>query len=922
MDLFSINTNKLINNIMSNDTFAVMLFAPVGSGKTDFLTELSNRYRTVFWFSALTDNVESFSTCLAEKIFRDNPEMMQRIRQLRYCESELNNEAVIITALLQHISTIKGNCLLVFERMEMLPNKFDYSLIERLIKHCPKNLKIVISSDYFINFDYNKFEPLCPILIDENILGQKPSKPDFDTYVKDFDEKQRAFLTYIADLDYLDRDFIKTFYPEGIDILERLSCQECYVATRDVTFFRLNTLLRNWLKKHKDKYTEELKEFDAITAYARLGNYLFESKKYYDAFKVFHKISDLDNIELCIKGIIKNKSMKLSLYSYCKYYENAIYDCVKSYPYYRLYLAFHSYVHKNYELSYITSNELAEEFKEKDKHAYLCCKIINMKCNLKWGKFNEVLELIKDLKPQFEYSLNDYEDIFSKVPKVYRELDIPMNFSDINRYEAILTKQESKDKIWYAKVMQAIAEAYFDAGNYKKAMQTTAQIRKVVPFYIIPHNLIMFYYFSGEVEVASNIANSALRFALKHEIQKDVSLLYTALANIDMYYGKFKEALKKFDTAISLDDENGYTKFYNISQRCMAYARYGDLNYSKEVSHIYLKYCETFAPQYANMMLCSLAFCYSKLGNKEQAYFYATKCVTQSKSRSIFWLSGMAIATSYLLERGDLKDAHSLVKNILKSSYVYGMEIMLVDNIDIFESMLEFGYENGIEVGYIEKIRAMVKKKEGMKQVSYNLRIKFFGATAIFTGNTEIQWKTKKAKELFLHYILAGSDGIDRNMIIEYLWKDYVYESAINNLKTTNNIIRKTLTQHDIDFKLDYINCKYVLNIKNVVNDYEEFTKLVEVYKLEENIASRKAMMDELMDRFREGFAVEINNSDFNKHREYLTQEIVFLLLKLIQVLIVRKDYIDSKKYLTFLKQLDDTEEYTNLTEEINAHFN
>ena len=36
MELFNITTNKLINDIMSNDALAVMLFAPAGSGKTDF----------------------------------------------------------------------------------------------------------------------------------------------------------------------------------------------------------------------------------------------------------------------------------------------------------------------------------------------------------------------------------------------------------------------------------------------------------------------------------------------------------------------------------------------------------------------------------------------------------------------------------------------------------------------------------------------------------------------------------------------------------------------------------------------------------------------------------------------------------------------------------------------------------------------
>ena len=36
------------------------------------------------------------------------------------------------------------------------------------------------------------------------------------------------------------------------------------------------------------------------------------------------------------------------------------------------------------------------------------------------------------------------------------------------------------------------------------------------------------------------------------------------------------------------------------------------------------------------------------------------------------------------------------------------------------------------------------------------------------------------------------------------------------------------------------------------------------------------------------------------------------LLLKLVSDLIARKDYIDAKKYLIFLKQIDKSENYEN----------
>ena len=40
--------------------------------------------------------------------------------------------------------------------------------------------------------------------------------------------------------------------------------------------------------------------------------------------------------------------------------------------------------------------------------------------------------------------------------------------------------------------------------------------------------------------------------------------------------------------------------------------------------------------------------------------------------------------------------------------------------------------------------------------------------------------------------------------------------------------------------------------------------------------------MNKLIDKFREGFAVEIKNQDFNRHRDYILQEMIIMLLQLI----------------------------------------
>ena len=93
----------------------------------------------------------------------------------------------------------------------------------------------------------------------------------------------------------------------------------------------------------------------------------------------------------------------------------------------------------------------------------------------------------------------------------------------------------------------------------------------------------------------------------------------------------------------------------------------------------------------------------------------------------------------------------------------------------------------------------------------------------------EIFWKTKKCKELFLLYSFYP-DGIERNKIISEIWSDYVYASAINNLKTTNNLIRKTLKEYGIPFDFSYANGKYKLTTEYSESDIDAYRALQKEY--------------------------------------------------------------------------------------------
>ncbi|MDD3946585.1 MAG: hypothetical protein PHI19_01985 [Clostridia bacterium] len=918
---YDTNTNTLINEIMANNTSAVMLFAPSGTGKTDFLTELSNRYHTVFWFNAVVDDFDLFCHTMLDKVVKNEEPFKLKMYQLLYCNSTFNDHNVVAMSILDYISKIKGNCLMVFERMERLSKDFDLSLLERMIKHCPSNLKIVISSDCFINFNYTRFEPIYPKLIDENILTLHTPLPDCKTYLEGLDQEQIAFLTYISELIVFDSMFVREIYPQGEELLRMLSRKEYYVATRDVRYFRINTLLRNYLAENKEKCESVLKEKFYTPLIPLYADYLYGVGEYYQAFLFNCKQNRLGEADKCIKAILDDCILMLRLPDFAASRNQLVYPEVQEgYPYYKLYLALVSKTKGDYETSNHYLKELVTEFGALDDNLAEAVAAFNLTKNYAAeGRESQIPEVLNPVMAKLSRINHKVLNMLYCVTVPYRkELNVP-----ITEYENKILRQECEKSFLYIKAMEDLSIAYFNIGNYRRAITISNKLKDYLPTYVVPHSQIAFRYYEGEVELAEIIAKDALAFAETNEIETDIGLIYSTLGMIDLYYGKVQEALAKYDIAVKLSKENNATRYYVIGQRCIAYARFGDPNYAKEVAHIYLKQCETYYPKYSSMLQLALSYSYLKLGDSDKAYKYATQCVQSSLARSTNWLIGVAIATTHMLVKGDLKDAPTLVKNILKSSFSYGMKMIVVDNYyDIFSKIIAYAKQNKIEADYVQEVEDDLKKKEKQKHSVGSINIDLFGDIRIAVGNEIIQWKTRKSKDLFLHYILAGEQGIDRSVIIDYLWKDYLYESAINNLKTTNNIIRKTLTNYNIEYKLDYVNSRYILHIENLESDYAHYKSLMQRYKVETSLPKMMDNMNHIIELYKGDFATDVFYTDFADERKSIKQEMVFGLLRLVRSLAMQGEYMEAKRYLSSLIVIDKQTDYSHMVAELDSRIN
>jgi two-component SAPR family response regulator len=178
----------------------------------------------------------------------------------------------------------------------------------------------------------------------------------------------------------------------------------------------------------------------------------------------------------------------------------------------------------------------------------------------------------------------------------------------------------------------------------------------------------------------------------------------------------------------------------------------------------------------------------------------------------------------------------------------------------------------------------------------------------------EIKWKTKKARELFMIYIFKSSQGIDRSKIFSLLWGEYIYESAINNLKTTNNIIRNTLSKYKIVYKLGYKNGKYFLSLANCEFDYVKYHKYIERFNAENILSEKITLMLDIIDMYGDGFAPELVNAEFREIRATLKHNICFMLAEFIKILKEKGRLIDANKFQNALVRIDDLGKYRDTT--------
>lgn len=925
------NVNSVINEIMAGDSACVLLFAPQTQTKEDFVTEISGRYFKHYWFSPKNDDLYELCMTLADRIMYDKPEVCLRLRQLLFCQSLYNGPKAVIKTVLDYIADIKREVLVVFEDMELLSPSYDYELLLYFINNAPSNLKILISASDFLTIGLYGFEPKYPMLIDSKILSYKADEYTFSEYLSELDDNQIAFLSYVSTIDSISMKALEREYPDGVMILNYLSRKGVYVRARSCAhsgdvFYILDNGFREYLGSIRHSYAKILGDYANKDVKDILANSLanvdadyfgylahaIHSKSYVHANEAVKKILH------CPKHVAKVPNFLKVHHELMKFHPN------KEYPYVSTFKVCLDVMQDEIQEDTLEDAVRLKNYFNETGDIIACVIVATAECLIydKKGDSEKVLAIIDEVK-RITKNVAGAEYYF--LATLLMMPNFPRYSSlKASEIEENLTKEGVSEQFWYFKAVEDLGFYYYTLGNYRKSLAMANRLHELLPTYVIPPRLVaMCYYDEFDLAVAERKVDDAIAFTLENQLE-DIHMLYITKSMIYAYRGEKQNSRTYSDLALKhIGKKDSYEKFFTIMIRVWQHAKAGEHRYAHDLGTVYLAYARAKAPEYVPFMLSAVAYALFKMGSTDEAYQLAKEAIRTGANRSIAWLMCMGIATNCLLYKDDLKEAPHLLSNIIKAANSHGMLKLIVDYaIDVFAPILDYAERNGVEPESISEIMSQVRLKEGREEKSANVKIGMFGDVYITVDGKELQWKTRKSKDLFLHYVLAGDIGIDRNVILDFLWKDYLYESAINNLKTTNNIIRKTLDAAGVKYKINYINSRYSIKVENLDNDYARYKMLVENYSKEPELQRKAEIMDDILKIYKADFAMDISYSDFEHERVSIKQELVINMIKLIRSLAKAGEYVESKRFLNSLMLIDRDNDYAHMVAELDKFIN
>lgn len=211
----------------------------------------------------------------------------------------------------------------------------------------------------------------------------------------------------------------------------------------------------------------------------------------------------------------------------------------------------------------------------------------------------------------------------------------------------------------------------------------------------------------------------------------------------------------------------------------------------------------------------------------------------------------------------------------------------------------------------VHRIQERLEKRQSTsqpQQAARSLKIQCFQRFSVYTGDTMVEWKTAKVKELFAFFILHFNTPIHRDVLIDTLWPEHDYKKAKTHLHTCVSYVRKLLHSLGHSGALTFLDQHYTLYIPEVTCDLFEFETFAEqAFMTPENIR----IFEQTVDLYK-GKLMEMDDYTWAALKgEELSRKVTSLLNKLAEYY-DKKDGIPKKlQYLHEILRVNPYSEHT-----------
>ena len=830
---------------------------PTDPSFLDFLPDLTNNYHTVYAYSAAWNTQVDFLLYFAKTVLSDEEfaiaEAYVNCRQDGY-------ERILLKKILSAISLVHNDCLFFLTALEKLEPTFDLSIFEYMMAECPDNLKLVFCSTVVPHISYRVNDRAFPRII---VCDRQGEELPFESSIFTegfFDENQLHILKELSVCPYVDRDFAEKLFPGSSLFLSAIARNYRSVVLKVGDFYSFHPQVRAVLEKVCDKPCRSLSELTKDYV-----SFCFENGRYKTALEKAIEFNEPDLLEETA-AVLFEKGQENFVYRLFKLYKFSLPDSPIA-------NAFEKAVAGEMRDALEASKKIERESIRKKAYYMLSFYLPDVR---KEAFVEFCGELEKD--PKLFFACVRFIGLLTYSEK--KAIGVLPGF--MKTTERIF-KEGTKDIVF----MHYVSKVYSAIGNYVEAKKFLVRIKELCDYYRYSHVQSWSFFFNMPIDTVANYAKDASNTLLE--------------CCVYLYEGNKAKALSCLK---KIENNNAYTQesMLGLALQSLIYAEAGDPDFGRSLASLYAVMCEREDREESSLLFASIAYCEWMLRNNNRAIAFLQKAQKSNTDAFFSFLTG-ALEIACTLDAAPSSVNEKRLEKLLTTAKERGYDNAIVVLKTLFVPLIALAERNGICADFVSTLTPLLVRKKEVMAGRRNIQVKFFGGSAVYMDKREIFWKTKKCKELFLLYSFYP-DGIERNKIISEIWSDYVYASAINNLKTTNNLIRKTLKEYGIPFEFSYANGKYRLTTEHGESDIDSYRVLQKEYAEAADLRKKAILASRMLSLTDEGLALDCELPCLKQEDRRIKEEQSLMLTGLIREMMRLGDYLNAKRFLLRLEKI------------------